>query len=160
MVGSVPADFTATLGGIDGSGPLPWRASYVVSVGMSGGARLLYAIDHPAALPWVWRVPVRARRRHALARLVLASGILIRNEATRADDRRAGAWLCASTGPVRRVVPLEAIPGGNEIAEAFRELVPASVWGLVAERRAAFMAAHTASRESGSLRGTLGGECR
>ena len=43
---------------------------------------------------------------------------------------------------VRRALPLDAVLGGAQIAEAFRAAVPASVWGRVAEHRSAFLAAH------------------
>lgn len=157
--GAVPVDLTVTLGGTDGAVPAPWRATYVISVSMTGGVGLLYAVDHAGMLPWCWRIPVGVGRRHALARLVVSSGILRARTAgtgTGARARCSGAWLCASTGPVRRALPLEAVPGGEEIAVAFRAVVPVSVWRRVAARRAAFIAVH----RSRGLRGTLGGEDR
>lgn len=154
--GGVPVGFVATLGGTDGLVPPPWRASYVISVSMTGGVRLMYTIDHAAVLPWCWRVPVGLGKRRALARLVISSGILGARTPVSGLDQRDGGWLYASVGPVRRALPLGAVLGGGEICEAFRALVPASVWGRVADRRTEFVTAH----ESSALRGTLGGEGR
>lgn len=164
-VGAVPADFTATLGGIDGAVPPPWRASYVISVSMATDLRLLYVIDHAAALPWVWRIPLAGQRRRTLTRLVLSTGILTAHrDAADLGEQRTGSWLCASAGSVRRALPLEAVTGGSEITDTFRESVPASVWERVAERRAVFAATHLQTAERGclrgNLRGRLGGEGR
>jgi hypothetical protein len=159
---AVPVDLTATLGGTDGMVPAPWRATYVISVSMTGGLGLLYAIDHAAMLPWCWGIPVGMRRRQALAHLVVSSGILRTrtDETDTARARRSGAWLCASTGSVRRALPLAVVAGGEEIAEAFRAVVPASVWQHIAERRTAYLATHDATHYGRGLRGTLDGEDR
>jgi hypothetical protein len=155
--GVVPGEFVATVGGTDHRVPPPWRASYVVSLSMAGGVRLMYVIDHAAVLPRSVRVPVGMRRRRTLARLVLASGILTSRSDTGNVEALAGqadGWLCASVGPVQRALPLDAVLGGVQIAEAFRAAVPASVWGQIAEHRSAFLAAHPHS--SAGLLGTLG----
>jgi hypothetical protein len=159
--GEVPGDFVATVGGTDGLVPPPWRASYVISVSMTGGVRLMYAIDHAAVLPCSWRVPVGMRRRRALARLVLSCGIFgLGTDASGlgplVGGQRSGVWLCASVGSVRRALPLNALLGGPQVEEAFRAAVSASVWRRVAERRTEFLTAH----QSPGLRGRLGGEAR
>src|SRR3954470_19297439 len=101
--GVVPGGFVARVGGTDHRVPPPWRASYVVSLSMTGGVRLMYVIDHAAVLPRSVRVPIGMRRRRTLARLVLSSGIL----ASRTDAGnitalagQTGGWLCASVGSV------------------------------------------------------------
>lgn len=163
--GGVPEGFVATLGALDGLIPAPWHASYVISVSMTGGVRFMYAIDRAATLPWCWRIPAALERRRALARMVISSGIL-RARTTASDTEtgghRGGAWLCASAGPLRRVVPLGSVPGGSEIAEAFGALVPSSVWAAIAERRGRFLATHTGDggQGRGVLRGRLGGDGR
>lgn len=159
--GDVPGDFVATVGGADGLVPPPWRATYVVSLSMAGGVRLMYVIDHAAVLPRSVRVPVGMRRRRNLARLVLSSGILASRTDTGSVNALAGqggGWLCASVGSVQRALPLDAVLGGAQIAAAFRAAVPASVWGRVAEHRSAFLAAH--SHPASGLLGRLGGAGR
>jgi hypothetical protein len=156
--GDVPGDFVATVGGTDHLVPLPWRATYVVSLSMVGGVRLMSVIDHAAVLPRSVRVPVGMRRRRTLARLVLSSGILASRTDTGSVNALAGqggGWLCASVGSVQRALPLEAVLGGAQIGEAFRAAVPPSVWGRIGEHRAAFLAAHP--HPSPGLLGTLGG---
>jgi hypothetical protein len=162
--GDVPGDFVATVGGTDGLVPPPWRASYVISLSMAGGVRLMYVIDHAAVLPCSVRVPVGMRRRRRLARLVLSSGILASGSevgSVNALAGQTGGWLCASVGSVQRALPLDAVLGGVQIAEAFRAAVPTLVWGRVAEHRSAFLAAHPHPSAGllGTL-GTLGGEGR
>jgi hypothetical protein len=156
--GDVPGDFVATVGGTDGLVPPPWRATYVVSLSMAGGVRLMYVIDHAALLPRSVRVSVGMRRRRTLARLVLSSGILASRTDTASVNAlavRGGGWLCVSVGSVQRALPLDAVLGGARIAAAFRAAVPASVWGRVAEHRSAFLAAHP--HPASGLLGTLGG---
>lgn len=166
--GDVPGGFVATVGGTDGLVPPPWRASYVVSLSMAGGVRLMYVIDHAAVLPRSVRVPIGMGRRRALARLVLASGILTsRSDAGNVEALagQSGGWLCASVGPVQRALPIDAVLGGAQIAEAFRAAVPTVVWGQIAEHRSAFLAAHPGPSTGllgtlGPLGGSLGGEGR
>lgn len=161
--GGVPEGFVATLGAADGLIAAPWRASYVISVSMTGGVRLMYVIDHAAMLPWCWRIPTPVERRRSLARLVVSSGILrARTTPSGGGGNPNRGWLCASTGAVQRVLPLDAVLGGREIAEAFGSLVPASLWARVAERRGEFLARHV-DRDGparGVLRGRLGGDGR
>jgi hypothetical protein len=159
--GDIPGDFVATVGGTDHRVPPPWRATYVISLSMTGGVRLMYVIDHAAVLPRSMRVPVGMRRRRTLARLVLSTGLL----ASHADGRsvnvlagQSGGWLCASVGSVQRAFSLDAVLGGAQIAEAFRAAVPASVWRRVDQHRSAFLAAHP--HPSAGLLGTLGGAGR
>jgi hypothetical protein len=117
--GDVPGGFVATVGGTDGLVPPPWRATYVVSLSMAGGVRLMYVIDHAALPPRSVRVPVGMRRRRSLAQLVLSSGILISRTdggSVNALAVRGGGWLCASVGSVQRALPLDAVLGGAAIA--------------------------------------------
>jgi hypothetical protein len=136
----------------------------VINLSMAGGVRLMYVIDHAAVLPRSVCVPVGMRRRRAVARLVLSSGILASRTDAGSINALAGqtcGWLCASVGSVQRALPLDAVLGGAQIAEAFRAAVPASVWGRIAEHRSAFLAAHP-HRNPGLLGtlGALGGEGR
>jgi hypothetical protein len=127
---------------------------------MTGGVRLMYVIDHAAVLPCSLRSPLGMRRRRGLARLVLASGILTSSGtgsgSINALAGQTGGWLCASVGSRQRALPLEAVLGGSQIAEAFRVAVPASLWRRVSAHRSAFLAAH----QRPGLVGRLGGEGR
>ncbi|SEG93331.1 hypothetical protein SAMN04489712_13822 [Thermomonospora echinospora] len=149
----IPGDFSATLGGDDGAVPVPWRASYAISLSVVDGVRLMYVIDHAALTPWAWRVPVDAVRRQAVARMALSAGVL-----SRGDDRPASSdggyrWLrmTAFGRSGQRVLPVVGSDEDAALANAFHALIPASVWQLLAERRAEFLAG--AASDGGTQRG-------
>ncbi|WP_433338187.1 hypothetical protein [Spirillospora sp. CA-294931] len=116
---------------------------YVVVLGTTGPARVIYAISEPKGPTWTMQFGIseRRRRRALLAALVCgaALGSEGRGRLARLEAVGSPAWMSVSVGHGAVWVPLgpDRTLNGVAILDLFAGLVPARVWETLAERREA-----------------------